>query len=121
MKMILRIAAAGIVSGIVAAGCGRDDDRPPASAGKPRETAPPGASEFEVEAACGECKFGLAGTSCDLAVRIEGKAYFVVGSAIDDHGDAHAADGLCNAIRRAMVSGAIKDDRFVATSFRLLP
>jgi Family of unknown function (DUF6370) len=84
-------------------------------------TAPEGAVEFEVEAACGECKFGLAGDSCDLAVRIDGKAYFVDGSAIDAHGDAHAADGLCNSIRRAVVSGAVANERFVATSFRVLP
>ena len=27
-----------------------------------------------VEAACGQCKFGLEGKACDLAVRIDGKA-----------------------------------------------
>ena len=31
------------------------------------------------EAACGECKLGLKGESCDLAVRINGKSYFVDG------------------------------------------
>lgn len=84
-------------------------------------TAPAGVVEFEVEAACGECKFGLEGKSCDLAVRIDGKAYFVDGTVIDDFGDAHAADGFCNAVRRAMVSGSVVNDRFVATSFRVLP
>ena len=52
-----------------------------------------------VDAACGQCKFGLSGKSCDLAVRIKGQAYFVDGSHIDSHGDAHADDGFCNAIR----------------------
>ena len=58
---------------------------------------------------------------CKLAVRIDGKPYLVTGSDIDDHGDAHASDGLCNAMRRAKVTGEIKDDRFVAESFELLP
>ncbi len=74
-----------------------------------------------VEAACGECQFDMEGTSCDLAVRIDGKAYFVDGSFIDGHGDAHGNDGLCNCIRQAKVSGELKDGRFVSTSFDLLP
>jgi Family of unknown function (DUF6370) len=74
-----------------------------------------------VEASCGECNFGLKGKSCDLAVRIDGKAYFVDGSNIDDHGDSHASDGFCTAIRKAEVVGEIVDNRFKATSFKLLP
>lgn len=74
-----------------------------------------------VEASCGQCQFGMKGYACDLAVRIDGKSYFVDGTSIDSHGDAHAADGFCAAIRKAEVSGAIVNDRFVATSFKLLP
>lgn len=74
-----------------------------------------------VEASCGECNFGLKGKSCDLAVRIDGKAYFVDGTKIDDHGDAHAADGFCTAVRKAEVIGEIVDNRFKATYFKLLP
>jgi hypothetical protein len=74
-----------------------------------------------VEAACGECKFGMKGKGCNLAVRIDGKAYFVDGTKIDEHGDAHADDGFCNKIRKARVSGTIVNDRFVATGFKLLP
>ena len=74
-----------------------------------------------VEAACGECMFKMKGNDCELAVRIDGKAYFVDGSKIDDHGDAHADDGFCNKVRKASVSGKIVDSRFVATSFKLLP
>lgn len=73
-----------------------------------------------VETACGECMFGLAGESCDLAVRIDGQAYFVDGTTIDDHGDAHAEDGFCNAIRKANVAGKIENGRFIAASFELL-
>ncbi|MEO6232923.1 MAG: DUF6370 family protein [Ferruginibacter sp.] len=73
-----------------------------------------------VEVACGECKFGMKGKSCDLAVRINGKAYFVDGTNIDDHGDAHAKDGFCNAVRMANVQGEIVDGRFKATYFKLI-
>jgi hypothetical protein len=73
-----------------------------------------------VDAACGECQLGLTGHSCDLAVRIKGKSYFVDGTDIDSHGDAHATDGFCNAIRKAEVQGEIKDGRFLATYFKLI-
>lgn len=73
-----------------------------------------------VEAACGQCKFGIKGEDCNLAVRINGKAYFVDGSKIDDHGDAHADDGFCNKIRKAQVSGMVVNNRFAASSFTLL-
>ena len=74
-----------------------------------------------VEAACGQCKFGIKGEDCNLAVRIDGKTYFVDGSKIDDHGDAHANDGFCNKIRKARVSGHIVNNRCAASSFTLLP
>lgn len=74
-----------------------------------------------VEAACGECQFGMKGKGCNLAVRIDGKSYFVDGSKIDDHGDSHADDGFCNAIRKAEVTGTIVDNRFKAATFTLLP
>lgn len=73
-----------------------------------------------VEASCGQCKFGLPGKSCDLAVRINGKAYFVDGTKIDDHGDAHASDGFCEAIRKAEVQGEVVDGRFKAAYFKLV-
>lgn len=74
-----------------------------------------------VEASCGECKFGLKGNGCHLAVRINGKAYFVDSTTIDEHGDAHAKDGFCNAVRKAKVLGYIKNNRFVAKQFILQP
>lgn len=74
-----------------------------------------------VEASCGQCRLGLPGKSCDLAVRLDGKAYFVDGTNIDSHGDAHAKDGFCQAIRQAEVQGQVVNNRFVATYFRVLP
>ena len=74
-----------------------------------------------VEASCGQCQFGMEGHGCQLAVRIDGKSYFVDGTSIDQHGDAHAQDGFCSAIRKAEVTGEVIDNRFKATSFKLLP
>ncbi len=74
-----------------------------------------------VEASCGQCKFGMPGKDCDLAVRIKGKAYFVDGTKIDNHGDAHASTGFCNAIKKAQVQGEIINERFKATYFKLVP
>jgi hypothetical protein len=74
-----------------------------------------------VEVSCGECQFGMEGSGCDVAVRIHGKSYYVDGSSIDDHGDAHGEDGLCNCVRQAKVSGEIRSGRFVATSLEVLP
>jgi hypothetical protein len=78
------------------------------------------ADSMVVDASCGQCRLGLKGKGCDLAVRINGKAYFVDGTAIDSHGDAHANDGFCNAIRKAVVKGEVINGRFRATYFRLL-
>ena len=58
---------------------------------------------------------------CKLAVEIDGRRYLVQGSDIDDHGDAHASDGLCNTARHAKAKGKIVGDRFLAEEFRLLP
>ena len=74
-----------------------------------------------VEASCGQCQFNMTEKSgCDLAVKIDGKSYFVDGTTIHDHGDAHADDGFCEAIRQAEVKGEIIDGRFKAESFTLI-
>jgi len=74
----------------------------------------------EVDASCGQCQFGMPGDGCDLAVKIEDEFYYVDGSSIDGHGDAHANDGLCNCVRKAIVSGKIIDGRFVASEMTLV-
>ena len=74
-----------------------------------------------VEAACGQCQFGLTEKlGCDLAVRIDGKTYFVDGTNIHEHGDAHANDGFCEVIRHASVKGNIINGRFNSESFTLI-
>ena len=75
-----------------------------------------------VEASCGQCQFGMKDKKgCDLAVRLDGKAYFVEGTDINKHGDAHAHDGFCSAIRQAEVVGEVKNNKFVVSQFKLLP
>jgi hypothetical protein len=84
-------------------------------------TAPdPAKKIMSVEASCGMCKFGMKGGDCALAVRLDGKSYYVDGADIDHYGDAHAADGFCNAIRKAQVQGEVVDGRFKASYFKLL-
>ncbi len=104
-------------------GC-QQQTEPPAM-GSQQESSPKIAAqqyrEVIVDAACGQCQFGLPGSDCDLAVRIDGVSYFVDGTGIDDHGDAHSSDGFCNAVRPVRVSGQVQEGRFVATHFELLP
>lgn len=73
-----------------------------------------------VEASCGQCQFHMKGKGCTLAVRIDGKSYFVDGAHIDGFGNAHASDGFCKAIRKAEVQGEIVKNKFKATYFKLL-
>ena len=73
-----------------------------------------------VEASCGQCQFKMPGKGCTLAVRINGKAYFVDKAHIDGFGDAHAKMGFCNAIRKAKVQGSVVDNKFVPTYFELI-
>ncbi|AZJ33167.1 hypothetical protein SAMN05444344_1049 [Tenacibaculum mesophilum] len=74
------------------------------------------------EASCGQCKFGLDSQhGCDLAVKIDGQAYFIDGAHIDDYGDAHDKNiGFCNVVRKAEVIGKIENNRFKASSFKIV-
>jgi Family of unknown function (DUF6370) len=74
-----------------------------------------------VEVSCGLCQFDMVGLDCELAIRIDKKTYYVDGTNIDAHDDAHAKDGFCQAIRKAEVVGIIVGDKFKVSSFKLLP
>ncbi len=73
-----------------------------------------------LEASCGSCQFNMPKKECFLAIRKDGKAYEVTGTGLDDHGDAHALDGFCMAIRKAAVQGKIVKGKYVVSYFKLL-
>jgi len=75
-----------------------------------------------VEASCGQCQFDLkTQKGCDLAIKINGKAYFVEGAHIDDYGDAHDENiGFCNVVRKAKVTGKISSNKFLINSFEII-
>lgn len=73
------------------------------------------------EISCGQCNFEMEGDGCELAVKIDDKAYFVEGFGIDDFGDAHDEHtGFCSVVRKAKVEGNIENDKFVATKIELV-
>lgn len=72
-----------------------------------------------VLASCGMCNFGMRNKNCSLAIQINEKGYDVKGTEIDDHGDSHAHNGFCNAVRIAEVSGTVKKNKFIADTFIL--
>ena len=86
----------------------------------PVATPDPNKKIVVVETACGECQFKLEGKGCHLAIRIDSTGYFVDGTNIDDHGDAHAKDGFCNAVRKAEIQGELINNRYKVTYFKLL-
>jgi hypothetical protein len=79
------------------------------------------AIEGTYEVACGKCIYDMTGDKCDLAILIDGKYYYVEGSAVSDHGDEHADDGLCETSRKAQVKGKINYGIFVAEYVKIIP
>ena len=76
--------------------------------------------EGYVLASCGMCNFNMEDRNdCSLAIKIGETAYDVKGTGIDDHGDSHAKDGFCNAVRVAEVTGKINKDKFYSKSLVL--
>ena len=73
------------------------------------------------EISCGQCQFELnIEDGCDLAIRLDDKAYFVEGFDIDDFGDAHDDHtGFCEVIRKGEIVGEVINDKFVASSIKL--
>ena len=66
------------------------------------------------------CNFGMDSRDCSLAIRVGEISYNVTGTGMEDHGDSHAKDGFCNAIRIANVKGKITKDKFKSESFALI-
>ncbi|MFK7031312.1 DUF6370 family protein [Flavobacterium oreochromis] len=74
----------------------------------------------DVEASCGLCQLGTKDKDCSLTIRYNNNVYKVIGTSIDDHGDAHATNGFCNSIKKAKVSGTLKEGKFLVKKFRLV-
>jgi len=74
----------------------------------------------KVEASCGMCNFGMDNSDCSLAIRVGKKTFNVKGTGMEDHGDSHADDGFCNAVRIANVKGKISKGKFKSESFALI-
>jgi hypothetical protein len=69
-------------------------------------------SNQTVAAGCGVCIFSMPGvTGCPLAVRIDGKTYLVEGAEWPNH-------DYCERECRAVVSGKVEGDKFVASSLK---
>ncbi|TNE54057.1 MAG: hypothetical protein EP338_09055 [Bacteroidetes bacterium] len=59
-------------------------------------------------------------TSCKLATKIQGKYYWIKGTDIDDHGDAHGPEGFCNHVLYADLSGhLVQSDILFVEKFNL--
>ncbi len=74
-----------------------------------------------IEVACGMCQLNMDASSCEPAVRIEGKTYFMDGAPAELTEHEHDADGICMCIREAKVTGKVVDGRFKAEKFELQP
>ena len=74
-----------------------------------------------VLASCGICNFGMdSKAGCSLAIKIGESKYQIKGTSIDDHGDSHAKDGFCSAVRVASVVGNVKDNICFVESFEIV-
>ena len=74
-----------------------------------------------VESGCGMWIYNMkSDKGCAIAVKIDGKAYYVEGINKKSLGDPHADDGYCNTTKKALVSGELKNNKFYAKSFKFV-
>ena len=74
-----------------------------------------------VESGCGMCMYDMkSDKGCAIAVKIDGKPYYVEGVSKKSLGDAHAEDGYCKMTKKAMVTGELKNNKFYAKSFKFV-
>ena len=78
-----------------------------------------GLIQGNVQASCGMCNFDVKSKRCSLYIKVGENSYSVKGTTINDHGDSHASDGFCNAIRTASVKGKVSDGIFWAETLEL--
>ena len=71
-------------------------------------------------ASCGKCNFANKDKRCELSIKIGEKLFPVVGTNLNEHGDAHSSEGFCSAVRIARAKGEIKKNTFHSESFVLI-
>lgn len=70
---------------------------------------------------CGRCMFHMPDAQgCPIAAEIEGEHYLIQGRVPEGHQN-HAADGICNMTRQALVDGVIRDGKLITSRIELLP
>ena len=132
MKLIQNVLFIILISNLMFAGCGKcgggsAQSLPGLPAIKKTDvntliTSVPKDGNIEgiIITSCGTCKLGIKEGGCSLSVKIGDTVYPVEGTGIHDHGDAHASDGFCSAIRVAWAKGQMKDNVFHAELFTLV-
>ena len=130
-NILLHLFTIGIILNFIFAGCGSescgsykaDNDEPVGLKSSTLVTTIPESGVIEGLAitSCGICNFGFRGVrGCSLTIKIGDKVYPVEGTNIHKHGDMHAKEGMCNAVRIAYVSGTMKKNKFYSDSFTLI-
>jgi hypothetical protein len=109
---IKKLISTAITAILVLGACAQD---------KPKDfsTVDPSKKIQLAKVSCGECQFKMKGKGCHLAVRLDGKNYWVDGADIDYFGDAHDKKmGFCNKVRKADVQGEVRNNRFQLTCLK---
>jgi hypothetical protein len=74
----------------------------------------------ELTIACGMCIFEMPGAeNCPFAADVDGKYYIMRGALPRDH-LSHAAEGICNMPRRAIVHGEIRGELLHVSEMQML-
>ena len=76
--------------------------------------------KVRAHAGCSKCVYHSS-KKCSLAIKIDNEIYEVEGSSLKDHGKPRGKYGLCKVEREVEISGEIKDGKFFAYNFELLP
>src|SRR5215475_7273191 len=105
---------------LVAAGCAASPPRDEPSGAGMDATTGVTLTDQVVDAGCAMCMFGMESLGdCQTAIKVDGKVYLARGACVPDAED-HGT-GLCHAILKARVSGRLVGDKFLASSFTVLP
>ena len=111
---------AGLCLGsMLAAGCASHEAAPPAAPAMAAAGETVTLTDQVVDAGCAKCMFGAKLDDCETAIRVNGKVYLALGTCVPD-AEEHGK-GLCSNILKARVTGKIVGDKFMATSFTVLP